>query len=31
LEIPSNPHNEKYLEAKRIKMGHLLKSLPENI
>ncbi len=24
LEIPANPHNEAYLEAKRTRMGHLL-------
>jgi 3,4-dihydroxy 2-butanone 4-phosphate synthase/GTP cyclohydrolase II len=23
LHSPSNPHNEKYLETKRLKMGHL--------
>jgi len=28
LEIPSNPHNEKYLETKRDKMGHTI--LKEN-
>jgi 3,4-dihydroxy 2-butanone 4-phosphate synthase/GTP cyclohydrolase II len=25
IEVPSNPHNVKYLETKRQKMGHLLK------
>jgi 3,4-dihydroxy 2-butanone 4-phosphate synthase/GTP cyclohydrolase II len=24
LNIPSNPHNERYLETKRVRMGHLL-------
>jgi 3,4-dihydroxy 2-butanone 4-phosphate synthase / GTP cyclohydrolase II len=24
IKAPSNPHNEKYLETKRLKMGHLL-------
>ncbi|MCX6877018.1 MAG: bifunctional 3,4-dihydroxy-2-butanone-4-phosphate synthase/GTP cyclohydrolase II [Verrucomicrobia bacterium] len=24
LSIPANPHNEKYLETKRLRMGHLL-------
>ena len=24
LEVDPNPHNERYLEAKREKMGHLL-------
>jgi 3,4-dihydroxy 2-butanone 4-phosphate synthase / GTP cyclohydrolase II len=27
IEIPSNPHNEKYLETKRDKMGHTLTEL----
>jgi 3,4-dihydroxy 2-butanone 4-phosphate synthase/GTP cyclohydrolase II len=27
LEIPSNPHNQSYLETKRDKMGHLLRQL----
>ncbi|AKG53320.1 34-dihydroxy-2-butanone 4-phosphate synthase/ GTP cyclohydrolase II [Dehalogenimonas sp. WBC-2] len=25
IEIPSNPHNVKYLETKRLKLGHILK------
>jgi 3,4-dihydroxy 2-butanone 4-phosphate synthase/GTP cyclohydrolase II len=25
LQIPSNPHNEKYLNTKRVKLGHTLK------
>jgi len=24
IRIPPNPHNEKYLKAKREKLGHLL-------
>ncbi|HEX5790025.1 MAG TPA: GTP cyclohydrolase II, partial [Luteolibacter sp.] len=24
IALPSNPHNEKYLETKRLRMGHLL-------
>lgn len=27
LEIPSNPHNKRYLETKRDKMGHILQGL----
>ncbi|MBO9639143.1 MAG: bifunctional 3,4-dihydroxy-2-butanone-4-phosphate synthase/GTP cyclohydrolase II, partial [Siphonobacter aquaeclarae] len=27
IEIPSNPHNERYLATKRDKMGHLLQGL----
>lgn len=27
IEIPSNPHNERYLRTKRDKMGHVLKNL----
>lgn len=28
IEIPSNPNNERYLRAKRDKLGHLFESLP---
>jgi 3,4-dihydroxy 2-butanone 4-phosphate synthase/GTP cyclohydrolase II len=24
IMLPPNPHNQKYLETKRLKMGHLL-------
>ncbi len=24
ISLPSNPHNEKYLETKRLRMGHTL-------
>jgi len=27
IEIPPNPHNQKYLACKKLKMGHLLKSV----
>jgi 3,4-dihydroxy 2-butanone 4-phosphate synthase / GTP cyclohydrolase II len=27
IEVPSNPHNERYLRTKRDKMGHVLKNL----
>jgi 3,4-dihydroxy 2-butanone 4-phosphate synthase/GTP cyclohydrolase II len=24
IRVPANPHNEKYLETKKLKLGHLL-------
>lgn len=30
IEIPTNPHNEGYLECKRLKMGHILKGEKKN-
>jgi len=29
IEIPPNPHNVKYLETKRQKMGHMLNGAPQ--